>query len=154
MPHGSHTKTRYGCYSLQIIARPLQIPPSDLPGRARQSPRHMNHQYTPFGCAEFLDWNAVMQPVIQARLGATRLGEGCCTNDTARPPVSYPENDFATAFVGERDTVVHQLFKVVVLLRLLELEVTAFGRFEPLAQLFVGGWHGSYPYNSPRKARC
>src|SRR5438309_341831 len=72
----------------------------------------------------------------------------------ARPPVSYSDNDFATALVGERDAVVHQLFKVVVLLRLLELEVATLGSFEPLAQLFVGGWHGSYPYNSPRKARC
>ena len=90
------------------------------------------------------------QPVMQAGLRASRLGECRSADDPARTPVGHAENNRAAAFVGQGHALLDQLVEVIVLLRLLELEVGAFGFGQPVLELFVGGRHGIRLDSLPR----
>ena len=64
-----------------------------------------------------------------------RLVKEVIADDPARPLVRDAEDDAATAFIGQRDTVVDELLKVVVATRFLELQTFALGLSEPRRQI-------------------
>ena len=82
------------------------------------------------------------QPLVQARLGAARVFKRLGAHNAPGPLVRHAQHHGAAALVGQGHAVLEQLFKVVPLLGLFELQALAFGFKQPLVKLGDGSGHG------------
>ena len=80
----------------------------------------------PSGCANLASFDAQMEFVDQSGFRAFQIGERQAANDPAGAFISDAQDDGTTPLVRQRGAVFHELLKVKVGFRLLELEMLVF----------------------------
>ena len=117
------------------------------------------------GVSNLFHINAKAELIEDAALDVGRVEEGLAPDDLARELVGHTEHELAAAFVADGNAVLHELGRVVLVLRLLKLKVLAFaGGVHPALEVGKRGAHGEEgctprlsiaiwphkPYASPR----
>ena len=84
---------------------------------------------------ELLPLDAQVQSLDQALLSPLQIRKCPAAHHAPGPRVRYAQNHLPAALVGQRHAIFHQLFKVIAVLRLFELQMAVLGRGDPGVEL-------------------
>ncbi len=97
----------------------------------------MNNQDALTTITGFFDTDAVSEVLVKTCFGASWFREGGRANHTSWATISDAENDFAAPLVSQRNAVVGQSFKMIIIYGALEFEPFAFRFAKPTGYLLV-----------------
>src|SRR5690606_15161502 len=129
----------------QGVPGPHPVGATVIPSGSGRPRRDMYDEHTPALGPDLLQGDPAPDPLVDPRLGATRLGECGGADHLPRTIIGHAQNELAAPFVRYPDTIPHQFVEVVAVPRFLALDACALRRREQCGELFRRGHLGGSP---------